>query len=288
MSSARVLLFLIFAMTLGVSYLAVPVTPLPPQQITAPALVAPRVNLDKLERARRASFDVVLVDYKGSSGSAILVSRIKLENGNYQYRALTNYHVLDDMLDAVTEDKLKASRKLELTFQPEFHGQPLRFHVEANDDWAIPEWDWASFTFESKHWLECVEVATKEDFESVKPFEHIYAIACGGSYGQQLREGVISVTHNVATKQELRDARVYPWQRYPNDYFRPSFPIWYGDSGGPVFNKDGKLIGLITAFTTIRIVTDDPMPVFHHGVAIKAHIIREHVKHSPDFLKVEN
>ena len=284
MKVARGLLFVMFVMTIGIAFVCAT-----PPKIEPPSIVtytAPVETLDNLERARRASFDIILKDYKGS-GSATLVSRVKLENGNYRYRGLTNHHVLDDMIEAIDKDPSKASHTLVMTFQPDFHGEPLCLEIDVESDWAIPEWDWASFTFESEHWLECAAVASKDEFEDVKPFEHIYAIACGGSYGQQLREGVISVTHNVATKPSLRAARAYPWQRNPQDYFRPSFPIWYGDSGGPVFNKDGKLIGLITAFTTIRTMMDDPVPVFHHGVALKAHVIREQVEHSPDFFKVE-
>lgn len=283
MKAARLLLFCTIFITLGVGFVTLSSAPQTLPAVMQGPVLQPTADLDALERARRSVFDIVLVDYE-RSGSAVLIGRQRLEDGQYLYRAVTNYHVIDDILDALDEKGSEASRKVSLTFQPTFHGDPVQFVVDADPNWAMPAWDWASFTFVSPHWLECADVSARTDFEKIKPFEHIYVVACGGRFGQQLREGVISVTHNLATEDQENK---YPWQRNPRDYFRLSTPIWYGDSGGAVFNKDGKLIGLPTAFTTIRTKVDDPMPVFHHGVALKAHVIREQVSKSPDFFKVE-
>lgn len=253
---------------------------------TSRIVVAPTETLDPLERARRASFDILMREYH-NSGSAVLISRIKLDNGGYQYRALTAYHVIQRMANAIIEDGFEANRTMFMTFQPEFHGQPLEMTLDIDDiGWTMPSHDWATFTFTSDHWLACAPVATEEEFKAISAFERIYSVGCGGEPGQQLREGIISVTHNLSTYNKSLKSK-YPWRNKPNNFFRPSFSVWYGDSGGAIFNKDGKLIGLTIAFTNMQECWTSSMPVTHHNVALKAHIVRGFVEHSPDFFRVE-
>lgn len=238
-------------------------------------------EVSPLERARQATFLLLLPDFR-TSGSATLVGRKKLEDGKYLYRALTAHHVVDDMAKGMAENKLKASHKVELMFQPSFHGKPLRMNLNIDDiDWAIPAHDWATFTFTSNYKLPCVEVATEEEFKAMKAFDRIYAVGCGAGYGQQVREGIMGATHNeyIDLKEQLTHCQ-YPWCKNPERFFRPAVNIWYGDSGGAIYNKSGKLIGIINGFSRGG--------VSHLAIALKAHTIHDVVMYSPDFFLVED
>lgn len=268
-------LSLITILGMGGTYLAIEPIPTP-----VPIVQLPQETIAPLEIARKATFDIVLDDY-GTAGSAILVGRVKLENGNYRYRALTAYHVVEAMAKTWT------SQSMTMTFQPEFHGPYLQFVLDVEDiDWAIPAHDWASFTFESEHKLECVEIASKLEFESIKAFEPIYIVACkGGGYGQQCGEGIISTTHNTGIFPKQQAKSEYAWNKHPNKFFRISPAVWFGDSGGAVFNKDGKLIGIINGLT-IGDGWGNPVP--HSAVSLKTYIILDVTQHSKDFFKIED
>ena len=245
-------------------------------------------EISPLERARRSTCLLSLTDYH-SGGTAVLIGRKQLDDGNYRYRALTAYHVIREMSKKITKDGAKASRKITLMFQRAFHGKPMRLELVVDDiDWASPVEDWAAFTFHSTQRLECVEVATKAEFQAIKPFEKIYAIGCGGLYGQMCRDGIIGATHNehLDTTGQTKNGK-YPWNKHPHRFFRPYINIWYGDSGGPVFNKHGKLIGLINAFGMLSKGWDQT-PVTHSTIAVKTHIIKDLASSSKDFFLIED
>lgn len=254
-----------------------------PTQIMAQQL-APAKGLTTLERARQASFDIVLSDFK-LAGSAVLIGRVLQQDGSYRYRALTAYHVVREMSEAMIHNKINANRKMLMTFQPAFHGQPLQLDLNIEDvDWAAPSEDWASFTFISPQWLACADVATEVEFRAIKPWEDIYLVACfGAGYAQHLRKGIIGATHNIGVYPDEQRQALYPWNKHPDKFFRTSTPIWFGDSGGAIFNKDGKLIGIVNGLTV-----GGWDPVTHAGVALKTYIIRDVVQHSKDFFKIED
>lgn len=239
--------------------------------------------LSPLERARRAVCDIDMPNIGG--GSAVLVGRIKTEHG-YRYRAVTAFHVPDGYRDALARDP-NLKNEVTLTFQPDFHGDPLVIKVEPTlMDWALPSFDWTSFTFESELKLECAPVATKAKFEKILPFETIYIVGCGGPYGATARTGTIAATHNIGIRPDLQAKAKLPWHQNPRRYFKLSTPIWYGDSGGSVFNKEGKLIGIINGYS---ISTQFGEPVTHSGVCLKMHVIRDIIDPAaPNFFKVEN
>jgi len=258
---------------------------IPPQEPTAVVSTTPAVvTISPLERARQASFDIVLVN-DGFSGSAVLISRMNLEDGSYRYRALTADHVIESMAKDIATNGVAASREMTLTFQLDFHGAPIQITLNVDDiGWSIPAHDWASFTFDSELRLECADVASQEDFETIKAFEPIYLVACGGPFGQQCRKGIISATHNAGVYPLQQLMSPYPWNQSPENFFRYSMPIWYGDSGGPIFSKEGKLIGIVNALT----MGGRGGPVPHSGVALKAHVVRDIVAASKDFFLVED
>lgn len=273
---AALVLSSILALGIGGTYLAQELETPPPNII-----VQQNQSVSPLEKARQATFLLALTQ-RGNSGSAILVSRQKLEDGLYRYRALTAHHIVDDMAKAMAKDKLNTSHEVTLMFQPNFHGKPLRLTLDIEDiEWAIPAHDWAAFTFIMEHKFACAEVATKEEFEAIRAFEHVYAVGCGAGYGQQTREGIMGATHNeyFDLQEQLTHCR-FQWCKVPTNFFRPSVNIWYGDSGGAIYSKDGKLIGIINGFGSAGVT--------HLGIALKAHIIYEVVKHSPNFFLVEN
>lgn len=242
-------------------------------------------EINPLARVRAAVFDIQMPKYK-TSGTASLIGRKNLGDGRYLYRALTAFHVLDKIAKAVQDNKLKANKDITLTLQPKFHDTILQVKLQIEDiDWAVPSNDWGSFTFILEHKLPCITIATKEEFEAIEPFEEVYFIGCEGWYGQQLRKGIISTTHNIAVDplEQQRQAK-NPWHKNPENFFRCSVPVWFGDSGGAIINKEGKLIGILNSFTLWDELGD---VVFHSGVNLKTYLILDVVKHNKDFFLVE-
>lgn len=239
--------------------------------------------IDPLEQARQASFNI---DMPTGGGSAVLVGRDALENGSYRYTAITAQHVVEDIVVDIRDNGDKAVLEVTLTFQLEFHGAPLQIILNIESiDWSMPGHDWAAFKFQLDRKLECVPLATKTEFEEITAFEHIYIVACGGPYGQHCRAGVMGATHNTGTRRALQLTSPLPWNQLPDDFFKFSMPIWYGDSGGPIFNEDGKLIGIANAFT---IGGNFGSNASHSGVALKTYVILEAVANVEDFFKIED
>ena len=231
--------------------------------------------LSLLEKGRQATCDFMPARQYGGGGTATLVGRVKLASGKYRYRALTAFHVVSRLAIEIIKNEKGLDKRATLTLQPTFHGKPLRIAIIIDDiDWTVPGQDWASFTFESQHKLECATVATAKEFEAIKAF-----VGCASPFIQQCRPGVISTTHNMSAFPSLQQKGPQPWNTHPYNYFRISSPIWYGDSGGAVFSKDGKLIGIINAFT---IRNHQGGYVTHSGVALKAHIVRAMTKPAND------
>ena len=239
--------------------------------------------ISKLEHARRSVCVFHNLDTK-SSGTAFMVGRTKVEMG-YKYRGLTNFHVINDLTKAIATGGIASLPDIKLTFQPTFHGEPLRVTIRLEDiDWTDPNSDWASFIFVMEPYVECVELATREEFIQLKAFEEVYLIGAGASWIPHCRVASMGMTHNQYHDLAIQQKPSHgPWNLHPNRFFRPDVSIWYGDSGGPIINKDGKVIGMITAFgfNNMGIV------VTHAGVALKTHLIRDIVSSSKDFFKVE-
>ena len=276
MKAASIVLFALVLTGLGVTF----ITQMPEHE--SPPIIVAEV-IDPLEQARRASFNI---DMPTGGGSAVLVGRDALENGNYRYTALTAQHVVDDIIVDMKDNGDKAIVEVTLTFQPTFHGSPFQVTLNIESiDWSLPSHDWAAFKFQLDRKIECVPVATRGEFEEITPFERIFIVGCGGPYGQHSRVGVMSTTHNIGTRRALQLLSPLPWNQLPDDFFKFSMPIWYGDSGGPIFNKDGKLIGLTNAFT---IGGGFNGQATHSGVALKTYVILEAVSNVEDFFKIED
>lgn len=278
---ARALAFTTILLTgIGGTYVAEQPQP-QPQQL--PAVEKQEVQLPPLERARRAVFNISMPENGG--GTAVLVSRTRTANG-YKYKAVTAFHVLDDYDDELMKNE-ELSDKVTLIFQPTFHGDQLILNVKPElMTWALPAYDWAMFTFETEHKLECVEVATQERFEEIVAFETVYIVGCGGPFGQTARTGTIGSTHNIGTHRLLQSSSSMPCNQHPTRFFKLSTPVWYGDSGGAILNQHGELIGLLNGFSTVTRFNE---VVTHSGVCLKMHVIRDIILPlEPDFFKVED
>ncbi len=236
-----------------------------------------------LENARRASVGIVLKKYH-SAGSATLIGRKKLDDGLYGYTGITAQHVVEDMVTAISKKPDEANRDMMLMVQPNFHGKATRIDVIISIPWSIPDKDWALFTFETKHKLACAPVANKTKFEAILPYENVYIVGCGGAYSQFSRKGQIGSMNNEHMDTKGQATSEYPWNRYPHSYFRMNTNVWYGDSGGSIFNKDGELIGLINAFS----IMDWGSPVTHAGVAFKTHAALDLVGSDTDYFLIED
>jgi len=259
------ILFIIAVVGLGGMYLT--------QEPVVELYTAPQsIKATSLEIAQRATFLISFMSYN-VSGSATLIGRKNMADNKYRYRALTAYHVVRPMSLALIKDKAKADHTMQVMFQPRFHGEPLRKQVLVNDiEWAIPSNDWAAFSFDMSDKMDCAQLATKEEFEAIKPFETIYAVGCGGQpYGQHCRQGIMGATHNEhgdVYRQKTAN-KPPPWNRHPKRFFRPYISVWYGDSGGAVYSKQGKLIGIINGFG----IMGGWAPVTHSTVAFKTYIM---------------
>ena len=119
------LILSLVALVIGGTYLTQEPGPAP-----IPIVIQQDEGVTSLENARRATFLMALPGYK-VGGSAILVGRKKLDNGRYRYTALTAYHIIEKMMEKFAEDETKADHTMEMMFQPNFHGRPLRVESEA-------------------------------------------------------------------------------------------------------------------------------------------------------------
>lgn len=248
-----------------------------------PVVVQQNESITPLERARRATFLMALPGYN-VGGSAVLVGRKKLDNGKYRYTALTAFHIIKKMIEKFGKDKTKADHTIDMMFQPNFHGRPLKIKLDIDDiEWAIPVYDWAAVVFETEHKLSCVSLATEKEFKAIKSFEKIYAVGCGGGYAQFCRNGIIGTTHNRHRNIKDQTSSSWPWHRHPENFFRPYINAWYGDSGGAIFSKEGKLIGIMNAFGIFNVI-----PITHSVIAFKTYIILDVTQHSKDFFLVED
>jgi hypothetical protein len=251
-----------------------------------PAPVAIQKEISPIEKARRATFLILFPKHNYASGTAVTVARKKLKDGSYRYRAITAYHVIHGVAKAIVKDAAKADRSLTIMLQPSFHGLPLRLKIKLDDiEWALPSHDWAAFTFDTTQKIECVQLATEAEFKAIGFEDNIYLVGAADRDAPHIRAGNIGATHNQNLNLERQLKQPWAWCKYPNAFFRPAINVWYGDSGGGIFNKDGKMIGIVIGY---GMVDQYRRPVTHSTIALKAHIILEMTKHSKDFFLVED
>lgn len=227
------------------------------------------------------------LEYFSKGGTGVVIGRKRVSDG-WRYNVLTAYHIFEEYLTAPEPLKMAPGfSRIRLAFLTDIKNQ----HIAVNSYLVEilvtnPELDWVVFSIDIAYEIPCAKLASKEDFENIQPYEHIYGVGNDGMCGLLFREGVIS-SFNVDDpypSTEIFISNLPLWIVNPSDYFRPSHSIWPGASGGPVFTRDGKIIGIYIA---IRIA--GAQPVSHAGVALKTHLVNEFLKKNlPDILTEEN
>ncbi|MBI4718164.1 MAG: trypsin-like peptidase domain-containing protein [Planctomycetes bacterium] len=89
------------------------------------------------------------------------------------------------------------------------------------------------------------------DLASVKVGQ--WAMACGNPFGLALDNGSPSVTVGTVSalgREMTRRLQVDPLVQYYGNLIETSSPVNPGSSGGPLFNVDGEVIGIVTAIET--------------------------------------
>lgn len=207
------------------------------------------VNVGLID-ATRAVVMIRLNGY-GSGGSGTIIGRTKVDEDTWRYKILTAHHVIDSILDgihgATPESNLSAIRSITIGNRDGFH-QPIRlFDTALNEtDWSVPSQDWAIFSCDIDAKLHFAVLGTREEFNAVLPYENVYGVGADRMRGIFIRDGFISST-NCVEPFHIDPTSKAPWDVNPELFFRPFHIIHFGASGGPIFSKNGKIIGLYNA-----------------------------------------
>ena len=218
----------------------------------------------------------VMIHFVDSTGTGVLIGRKKLENGNWRYAVMTAYHVVDSIRERLVQEPENEAiiKQLVLVYQEHFHAPLTKVRTSVVDfEWMIPNMDWAIIIVDLPVKLPCAQLATRQEFESIQPYDHIYGVGSDGSDGLFFREGVIASTNGT---QPFIDAVEYPWDSNQDAFFRAYHGIFYGASGGPVFSRQGKIIGIYNGFVHLH----RGSPVTNVCIVAKAHLATEALVHS--------
>ena len=244
-------------------------SPVPPPQPQT-AIVAPLG--DPLTEAIKSAV-LIHLDFTKICGSGSLIGRKQLENGSWEYSVLTACHVASVVRDALVEnpDDFEDVMKITIVYQEHFHAPLRKLHTSIKQlEWMIPTQDWAIFTMELPVKLPCVQLATKEEFEVIQPYDHIYSMGADNGSGLFFREGVIASTTAVDPYPDPK-AEISSWDTHPDNFFRVYQSHWYGASGCPIFNRAGKIIGIFDGYFKVN----RGHPMTHLTVVAKGYLILE-------------
>jgi len=241
----------------------------------------------------------VMIDFSNGDncGSAILIGRERKEDGTWKYHALTCHHIIQHWLQFVMqqhpndEEEAQSYKALRVTAQEDFHGEPIVFNTElASIECQFPYQDWAIISFDIPQKLQCAILATSKQFKDIQPFEPIYAMGNDDGRGLYAKQGIIAITHNVVPENALEEREVNsPWNKIPDLFFRPSINAWFGASGGAVYQKDGYVIGMLSALSITTKVGHYRVFASYSCVASKVHLIREILlTQNPAILTIED
>lgn len=278
--SLVLLLAFLFSAMVGMYMLALSAVHTPPPQLSSV------VAGDPLTEAIKSGVTVRL-EHLGGSGTGVLIGRKKLENGSWRYKVLTACHVINSIQEALREkpEEAEGIKKITIVYQDSFHAPLTILHTSLVDlEWMIPGQDWGVFSIDLDVKLPCAQLATRQEFESIQPYDHIYGVGSDGSDGLFLKEGIIASTNG--TQPFIGPfGYQYPWDMNQDDFFRAYHGIYYGASGGPVFNRQGKVIGIYNGF----VHTHMGHPITNLAVVLKGHVVREFLEQAQsDVMKVEN
>ncbi len=214
--------------------------------VTLAEKVRPSVVAIRTYQTRRASGVDTVLRVPRSQGSGFII-------GSDGYIA-TNAHVIEDAnsVTVIAQDGLRYEASVVHTDE---RGDLAVLKIDATD---LPAVRWG-------------------DPEKLRVNQ--WAFACGNPFGLANDDGQASITYGVisALNRHMTDrlAGADP-ERYYGNLVETSAAINPGSSGGPLFNIDGEVIGVVTAIETSSGVSEG------HGFAIPTDV---HVRSVLDTLK---
>jgi hypothetical protein len=231
-----------------------------------------------------ASKSVVMIhlDKFHSGGTGTLIGRSRVDEDTWEYNVLTAYHVVESMLDALraldataSKEEIDNIKSITIGNRNGFHSKIVLYSTKMNSSsWLIPTQDWAIFSIHLDVKLPCAELATRSEFNSITPFEKVYGIGADMLRGIFTRDGYISSTDCVEPFHTTADPSA-PWLVKPDMFFRPFHTIHPGASGGPIFNKSGKIIGIYIAVSIERVSPFEVQQINELAIALKVFAVQE-------------
>lgn len=165
-----------------------------------------------------ATVRVVRVGLPGN-GTGIVIYSQKTASRSYYHFILTAAHCIDQSAQMSIERFFYRENKyVEVTTSP----LADVLFVDAESDIAVLKvWDALPFPY-------VPEIITEEDFKLIRLYEPVYVVGCPLGALPFVTNGNLSGV-NVISKKHLAFTA----------------PVMYGNSGGPVFTADGKLLGMV-------------------------------------------
>jgi len=192
------------------------------QKSTSTSLTELSGFAQQLEEFREATVDfspiipkavdaVVTVGSKGSGFFTTAGSGVIINNNGY---IVTNWHVVDDLnnLDVKLSD-----------------GNDYQAELLGKDE----DWDVALIRLKTER--DDFEYLSWRDSDSVTVGEHVIAVGNPVGFDSTVTEGIISNTR-----------RLIPGDGADKYYFQTDVAINAGNSGGPLIDEDGKIVGIAT------------------------------------------
>jgi S1-C subfamily serine protease len=163
---------------------------------------------------------------------------------------LTCAHVLED---AKVGDEIQVS-----AFQHVSPEEPMRYLSNGALVLKVePQYDLMVLSIRSIHPdVGVVQLATEADWNKMKLGDGVFVV--GVSMGNDIAPSF----GNLASKrfwEGYKEDRKFPWSLRPQSYFKVTAPVTPGNSGSPIFNEKGQMIGMVHA-------------IQRHGITILPHL----------------
>ncbi len=191
----------------------------------------------KIEYIRTDFFGTVQKQEKTvtSAGSGVIYSLDKAAGNAY---IITNYHVVYSS-DSGVEEKLCQSPMIYL-----YGGETASGMIEATYVGGAMDYDLAVLKVESSEVLKnsAATAASAMDSDAIAVGERVYAIGNAKGDGISVSSGVVSVDKEYIDIKSADETRTLSLLE-----IRTDATVNHGNSGGGLFNADGKLIGIVNA-----------------------------------------
>jgi len=266
---AFILWMMIVLFGLSTTYLSVQATEADPfivmqepvLEIVEHPVLSERVPHDLVQSVVRLRVTITKLLFKPEQavGSAVIIGRKRITEDMYRYYVLTAYHVIYDAYQNPVEVSQWANAHAKVDIVKDLK-LDIHLMIPSNDSAVV------SFDIEDTHVWPVVQLATEAEFLSLRTLDIIYGVGCDGGYGPLPRVGNFGLG-NLQIEPNLSSK--FAFFANPDAFFRPYINSWFGASGGGIFNKDGKLIGLFNGILTSR----SGKPARHMIAALKTYIV---------------